>query len=574
MIGEGAAAERFGEPRAFRYRSCRVRLGGVPRPSGRRPWTAEGAWVSSLRCANSDGSLGPRCLFSSWTGSSSSLRLHGGIASAAAVICVCRRCSAPVPSASGKPRARRRPSAPGSARDPSANVGRGHAARPTSDQPVSTAELEAARLLLDRLGIRPEQLLAAPGPVAARAVPSVRHYLDRVADAVSPATRRVYGPYWRRVACRSGVTAASTKSPRSRSSSSPSACGPTSSSAATPAAAAARPSTSSPRCAACTATPSPTASSPSRQPGRPCPQATPARQHPPRPPRRRTRARSTRRRRTTGNDPDPRRAAAAPAHRDRLPARRRPRPAAGPTSTPTSALVRLREKGETRALATGLTRPDARTCVDHASERGAAGRPSRCCATATAGRSPAAATTTSGTASASSSRGSPPSRHQHPLAAPHHPDLGRTPLRLRQSPAPTPATPAQRRGHHLHLRPSRHRRGRRRTRRPHRRAPSRSPGAVARARRRRRGVLCIDLRDQGGVRVLAGPMTMISTRPFGNGSVQTSWPDWPRGCRYLINWVIVPVDDRTRWRRAGCSDLPTTGFALERPHPALPRQRP
>ena len=27
----------------------------------------------------------------------------------------------------------------------------------------------------------------------------VRHYLDQVADAVSPATRRVYGPYWRRV---------------------------------------------------------------------------------------------------------------------------------------------------------------------------------------------------------------------------------------------------------------------------------------------------------------------------------------------------------------------------------------
>jgi integrase/recombinase XerC len=65
---------------------------------------------------------------------------------------------------------------------------------------VSTAELEAARLLLDRLGIRPEQLVGAEGPAAAKAVPSIRHYLDQVADAVSPATRRVYEPYWRRVA--------------------------------------------------------------------------------------------------------------------------------------------------------------------------------------------------------------------------------------------------------------------------------------------------------------------------------------------------------------------------------------
>lgn len=65
---------------------------------------------------------------------------------------------------------------------------------------MTTAELEAARLLLDRLGIRPEQLVGTPGRSTSKAIPSVGHYLDQIADAVSPATRRVYGPYWRRVA--------------------------------------------------------------------------------------------------------------------------------------------------------------------------------------------------------------------------------------------------------------------------------------------------------------------------------------------------------------------------------------
>ena len=64
---------------------------------------------------------------------------------------------------------------------------------------MSSAELEAALLLLDRLGIRPEQLIGIAGPMTVEAAPLVRHYLDQVADAVSPATRRVYGPYWRRV---------------------------------------------------------------------------------------------------------------------------------------------------------------------------------------------------------------------------------------------------------------------------------------------------------------------------------------------------------------------------------------
>lgn len=59
-------------------------------------------------------------------------------------------------------------------------------------------ELEAARLLLARLGITPEQLLAG----AARrdvSVPTFTEYLDRVSQAVSAGTRRVYDTYWRRV---------------------------------------------------------------------------------------------------------------------------------------------------------------------------------------------------------------------------------------------------------------------------------------------------------------------------------------------------------------------------------------
>jgi integrase len=59
------------------------------------------------------------------------------------------------------------------------------------------AELEAARLLLARLGISPEQLLGVapePGPV-----PTIREYLDQVCQAVPAGARRVYGTYWRRI---------------------------------------------------------------------------------------------------------------------------------------------------------------------------------------------------------------------------------------------------------------------------------------------------------------------------------------------------------------------------------------
>ncbi|MGY4684401.1 tyrosine-type recombinase/integrase [Micromonospora aurantiaca (nom. illeg.)] len=58
-------------------------------------------------------------------------------------------------------------------------------------------ELAAARLLLARLGVTPEQLLDAPG--TPRAVPTFDEYIDRVSQAVTAGTRRVYGTYWNRV---------------------------------------------------------------------------------------------------------------------------------------------------------------------------------------------------------------------------------------------------------------------------------------------------------------------------------------------------------------------------------------
>ncbi|WP_327651985.1 site-specific integrase [Micromonospora aurantiaca] len=58
-------------------------------------------------------------------------------------------------------------------------------------------ELAAARLLLARLGVTPEQLLTAPS--TPRAVPTFDEYIDRVSQAVTAGTGRVYGTYWKRV---------------------------------------------------------------------------------------------------------------------------------------------------------------------------------------------------------------------------------------------------------------------------------------------------------------------------------------------------------------------------------------
>jgi integrase/recombinase XerC len=55
------------------------------------------------------------------------------------------------------------------------------------------AELDAARLLLDRMGISPADLLATSRPRAA--VPTFAQYVPRVREAVGEGTRRVYGSY-------------------------------------------------------------------------------------------------------------------------------------------------------------------------------------------------------------------------------------------------------------------------------------------------------------------------------------------------------------------------------------------
>jgi integrase/recombinase XerC len=63
---------------------------------------------------------------------------------------------------------------------------------------MTSAELEAARLLLERMGITPEQLMTAQ-PAERQDVPTFREYVERVAEAVPIGTRRAYGTYWRRI---------------------------------------------------------------------------------------------------------------------------------------------------------------------------------------------------------------------------------------------------------------------------------------------------------------------------------------------------------------------------------------
>lgn len=66
---------------------------------------------------------------------------------------------------------------------------------------ASTAELAAARLLLARMGISPDDLLnAAPRALA----PTFAEYVPIVSAAVGNGTRRVYGSYWNRVVTRWG----------------------------------------------------------------------------------------------------------------------------------------------------------------------------------------------------------------------------------------------------------------------------------------------------------------------------------------------------------------------------------
>jgi len=71
-----------------------------------------------------------------------------------------------------------------------------------TDSAVSRAELEAARLLLARMGISPSDLfMGAPArPVA----PTFAEYVPVVSASVTPGTLRAYGSYWDRVVQRWG----------------------------------------------------------------------------------------------------------------------------------------------------------------------------------------------------------------------------------------------------------------------------------------------------------------------------------------------------------------------------------
>ena len=58
------------------------------------------------------------------------------------------------------------------------------------------SDLDAARLLLEKLGVRPADLVAAP---ASAEFPLIADYIPLVEKAVTKGTRRVYSPYWAKV---------------------------------------------------------------------------------------------------------------------------------------------------------------------------------------------------------------------------------------------------------------------------------------------------------------------------------------------------------------------------------------
>lgn len=62
---------------------------------------------------------------------------------------------------------------------------------------ATQVDINAARLLLERLGVTPQQVLQSVTPTTP--VPTFAEYIDRVADAVSSGTRRVYSTYWKRI---------------------------------------------------------------------------------------------------------------------------------------------------------------------------------------------------------------------------------------------------------------------------------------------------------------------------------------------------------------------------------------
>lgn len=63
--------------------------------------------------------------------------------------------------------------------------------------PAGASEIEAARVLLARLGVSPAALLAEES--SGTPPPSFAEYVPAVAEAMREGTRRAYGPYWTRI---------------------------------------------------------------------------------------------------------------------------------------------------------------------------------------------------------------------------------------------------------------------------------------------------------------------------------------------------------------------------------------
>ena len=73
---------------------------------------------------------------------------------------------------------------------------------PAQPGPSQQAVSEAALLVLERMGLSPADLTAAPQ--ARRPVPTFAEYVPVVSAAVSPGTRRAYGSAWARGTPHSG----------------------------------------------------------------------------------------------------------------------------------------------------------------------------------------------------------------------------------------------------------------------------------------------------------------------------------------------------------------------------------
>jgi hypothetical protein len=71
------------------------------------------------------------------------------------------------------------------------------AVSPAAPAAAQQAAVEAALVLLERMGLSPADLVAAPRDRAV--VPTFAEYVPVVSAAVSAGTRRAYGSYWNRI---------------------------------------------------------------------------------------------------------------------------------------------------------------------------------------------------------------------------------------------------------------------------------------------------------------------------------------------------------------------------------------